>query len=120
MGQMKIITIEKPMLKYFLIFKALLLSSISVYGMDLTSAVKRIRLVLKNLFYWFKIKKCCSWETSFNVTSPWELVSIIIRHQREDSIVLVWSSMDLAWKILKIKLNPSGENIKILRMKIGL
>ena len=41
MGQMKIITIEKPMLKYFLIFKALLLSSISVHGMDLTSAVKK-------------------------------------------------------------------------------
>ena len=41
MDQMKIITIEKPMLKYFLIFKVLLLSSISVYGMDSTSAVQK-------------------------------------------------------------------------------
>ena len=41
MDQMKIIKIEKPMLKYFLIFKVLLLSSISVYGMDSTSAVQK-------------------------------------------------------------------------------
>ena len=41
MDQMKIITIEKPMLKYFLIFKVLLLSSVSVSGMDSTSAVQK-------------------------------------------------------------------------------
>ncbi len=41
MDQMKIITIEKPMLKYFLIFKALIFSTISVYGMDSTSAVQK-------------------------------------------------------------------------------
>ena len=41
MVQMKIRTMEKPMLKYFLIFKALFFSSISVYGMDSTSVVQK-------------------------------------------------------------------------------